>query len=147
MNSSTLALAAALALAGIDGADAAPANTLKDMFAALNQCLGTVRLPVGTEVTLRFQLNRRGGVIGKPMLTHALWPRDADPREAAAAVASGFDRCLPLAITDALGGAIAGRPIVFRLRSTPKEQKAYAASSRVALACATARPNRTSANA
>ena len=124
MKGSNFALAAALTLAGIDGAHAAPANTLKDMFTALNQCLARIRAPAGTEVTMRFQLNRRGGVIGRPLLTHVLWPRDADPREAAAAVASGFDKCLPLAITDALGGAIAGRPIIYRLRATPPQQKA-----------------------
>ncbi len=99
---------------------AAPANTIKDMFAGLNRCLATVRLPTGTDVTLRFTLNRRGGVIGQPILTHAVWPKDADPKDAAAAIASGFDHCLPLAITDGLGGAIAGRPIFFRLRNAPK---------------------------
>jgi len=123
MKVSTLALAVAYAIAGPSIAEAAPANTIKDMLAELGQCFATVRLPAGTDVTLRFQLNRRGGVIGKPMLTHALWPRDADPRAAAAAIASGFDACLPLSITDALGGAIAGKPIAFRLRAGTKEQK------------------------
>ncbi len=119
-----LGLAAALTLGAIAQTEAAPANTLKDMFAGLNHCLASVQLAAGTDVTLRFMLNRRGGVIGKPQLTHAVWPKEADPREAAAAIAAGFDHCLPLAITDGLGGAIAGRPFVFRLRAGAKEEKA-----------------------
>ena len=116
--------AAALTLGIVVHAQAAPANTLKDMYAMLNQCMASIPLAPGTDVTLRFMLNRRGGVIGKPQLTHAVWPKEADPREAAAAIATGFDHCLPLAITDGLGGAIAGRPFVFRLRAGAKEEKA-----------------------
>jgi len=105
-------------------AQAAPANTLRQLFAGLQSCMAPIRTPVGTDVTLQFTLNRRGAVLGKPKITHALWPKDADPKEAAAAIASGFDRCLPVEITDALGGAIAGRPILFRLMARPKEEKA-----------------------
>ena len=112
---------AVLALAA--PARAEPANTLKELFAQLGRCLAPVALPVGTDVTVRFELNRRGGVIGKPTLTHALWPRNADPKQAAAAVAAGFDACLPVSITDALGGAVAGRPIAYRLRAAPAETR------------------------
>jgi hypothetical protein len=122
MKRSVLALGALAALGG--PAAAAPSNTLQDIYAELHQCVTRIALKAGTDVTLQFMLNRKGGLIGKPRLTHAIWPPDADPREAAAAIASGFDRCLPLEITDALGGAVAGRLIFYRLRATPKEQKA-----------------------
>jgi len=86
------------------------------MFAQLNGCLGSASLAAGTDVTVQFSLNRRGGLIGKPRITHAHWPPDSDPRQAADAIAAGFDRCLPAVITDGLGGAIAGRLIAYRLR-------------------------------
>jgi hypothetical protein len=122
MRRSILTLGAWAALVG--PAAAAPANTLKEMYAQLNRCV-SVHLPqAGTDVTLQFMLNRRGGLIGKPRLNHALWPKNSDPRDAAAAVASDFDRCLPLDITDALGGAIAGRLIFYRLHTGPRQDKA-----------------------
>jgi hypothetical protein len=119
------ALAAVCALAAPGAAEAAPANTIVQMFAQLNQCFATLpAATLGTDVTIQFMVNRNGALIGKPRLTHAVWPRDADPRAAAAAIASGLDHCLPLAITDALGGAIAGRLIAYRLRPEPRGQKA-----------------------
>jgi hypothetical protein len=96
---------------------AAPANNLNEMFAALNHCLSGVRLAKGTEVTIQFMLNRRGGLIGRPRITYGRWTGDeADRRASAASIAQGFDHCLPVSITDALGGAIAGRLMAYRLR-------------------------------
>jgi hypothetical protein len=111
----TLALAVALGL-GSSAQAAEPANTLAAMFAQLNRCLASVELAPGVDVTVQFSLNRRGGLIGKPRLTHAHWPEGADATQTAADISAGFDRCLPAAITDALGGAIAGRLIAYRLR-------------------------------
>jgi len=111
------ALAAATALlvsAGAAGAE--PANTLQQMFAELNQCMASARVETGTDVTIQFMLNRRGGLIGKPRITHAHWTGSDDARLASAAsIARALDQCLPLPITDALGGAIAGRLIAYRL--------------------------------
>ena len=121
MRRSLLGLGALAALAG--PAVAAPANTLNELFANLEQCVQTSLPEAGTDVTIMFMLNRKGALIGKPRLTHAIWPKDANPRDAAVAVASDFDNCLPLAITDALGGAIAGRLISYRLRTEPKQEK------------------------
>jgi hypothetical protein len=101
-----------------------PANTLAEMFGGLRRCLAHVTLEPGTEVTVQFSLNRRGGVIGKPRITYAHWVGDAEAqKKSAAAIAEGFDHCLPLSITDALGGAIAGRMIAFRLRGGPGHEE------------------------
>jgi len=95
----------------------APANTLVEMFTGLKRCLAPVAIAAGTEVTIQFSLNRRGGLIGKPRITYAHWTGDeAARKQSAQAIADGFDKCLPMAITDKLGGAIAGRPMAFRLR-------------------------------
>jgi hypothetical protein len=113
-NTPGLAIIAALACAGPANA-AAPANSIQAMFAVLNRCMASVRIAPGTDVTVQFMLNRRGGLIGKPRITHAQWAGDEDQRKASAAsIAQGFDRCLPLSISDALGGAIAGRLIAYR---------------------------------
>ena len=117
----TLALAALLA--SVARADE-PANSLAVMFAHVNLCMATVRLAPGTDVTVQFSLNRRGGLIGKPRITHAHWEGDdRDRRAAAVSIADGFDRCLPAAISDALGGAIAGQPFAYRIRGRPPDGK------------------------
>ena len=102
----------------------APVNTLKDMFAQMNQCMADVRLAKGTDVTVQFMLNRRGGLIGKPRITHGHWTGDdADRKASAASIAQGFDHCLPIKISDALGAAIAGRLMTYRMRGA-REDKA-----------------------
>ena len=121
---SGLLLAAWALSASPGGADPAPANSLPDLYASLERCAGGAALAAGTDVTVVFMLNRRGGLIGKPRLTHAVWPKDADPRASAGQIAESLARCLPLTITDALGGAIAGRLISFRMRASPKAEKA-----------------------
>lgn len=101
----------------------APANTLRDMFAELNHCMAGVRLAKGTDVTVLFSLNRRGGLIGKPRITHGHWTGDdAERRATASSIAQSFDQCLPVRISDALGGAIAGRPIVYRFRGMREDK-------------------------
>jgi hypothetical protein len=95
----------------------APANTIVEILTGLKRCLAPVAMAVGTEVTIQFSVNRRGGLIGKPRITYAHWTGDETARkQSALAIAEGFDRCLPMSITDKLGGAIAGRPMAFRLR-------------------------------
>ena len=103
-----------------------PANTIKAMFEEIKTCVGSLPLPAGTDVTLQFSLNRRGGLIGKPRLTHAHWEGDdAAQKSAATAISAAFDRCVPVSITDGLGGAIAGRQLLFRFVGGARhEQKA-----------------------
>ena len=116
-----VALAAALLSSPVRAAE--PANTIAALFADMDRCLAPMRIARGTDVTIQFMLNRRGALIGKPRITHAQWSPDDDPRKSAAAIAEAFDRCLPAAITDALGGAIAGRLIAYRLRGRPPDAK------------------------
>ena len=101
----------------------APANTLKDMFVELNHCMSGVRLAKGTDVTVQFMLNRRGGLIGKPRITHGHWTGDeADRKASAASIAESFDRCLPVKISDALGAAIAGQLMTYRMRGAREDK-------------------------
>jgi hypothetical protein len=112
---------AVIALAALSSpsvnARAEPANSIRAMFAQLHQCLASsdMRLPQGTDVTIQFMVNRRGELIGKPRVAHAVWGPGQDPGKEAALIAQGFNHCLPFTITDALGGALAGRLIAYRL--------------------------------
>ncbi len=122
LKAAPLALAALACACG--PALAEPANTLIALYAELNRCLATVRVAEGTDVTVRFMLNRRGALIGKPQITHAQWAGDeAQRRASAASIAEGFDHCLPASITDRLGGAIAGRLIVYRFLGRPASEE------------------------
>ncbi len=117
MRSKTSA-AFALGLAVAAPALAAPARTLADMQAQMDQCLSAVRVAPGTDVTVLFMLNRRGGLIGKPRLTHAHWAGDeAARKESAASIAAGLGHCLPLSISDELGALMAGHMYTYRFHA------------------------------
>jgi len=93
-----------------------PANTLRDLSARLNGCFAGVKLTSEAEATVVFSLKRDGSLNGKPRLSYTKFPADEAERAAdARAIAQALDACLPIAITDGLGGAIAGRPIALRL--------------------------------
>jgi hypothetical protein len=100
-----------------------PANTLPELWRVLGACARMSDVPAaasGSEVTVLFSVRRDGSLIGRPQITHARLLGDATVQRiflgrALAAVA----RCLPLGITDGLGGAIAGRPLRLRLTSSP----------------------------
>ena len=98
---------------------AAPANTLKDMFGQLGGCLsreaGADAGGGGAEMTLRFSLRRDGALLGRPHITYSRLPKDeADKRHVVENIAAAMDRCLPVKITNGLGGAIAGRIMSYR---------------------------------
>jgi hypothetical protein len=93
-----------------------PANTLQEMWASLETCLSASRGLEGSEITLVFSLRRNGTLIGKPRISYSKLPDDPSAqREFVASVAVALSKCVPLNITDALGGAIAGRPMSIRL--------------------------------
>ena len=93
----------------------APANTLRELFAELNRCLVTPKGRVGSELTIAFSLRRDGALLGKPKISFAKLPGDvSEQRDFAEGVEAAFNKCLPVAITDGLGGAIAGRPLSMR---------------------------------
>jgi len=95
-------------------AAAEPANTLPQLYKNLSQCLTAhgLALHAGSAITLRFSLKRNGSLNGRPRIAYAKLPDNEDDRKHdAASIASTFDACVPLAITDGLGGAIAGQPL------------------------------------
>jgi hypothetical protein len=114
--------ALALLLAMSSEAKSAPANSLRELYAALGEC---VKAPVGapgSEITVVFSLKRNGSLFGKPRISHAKLLGDANAqRDFVASVLAGFNRCLPVSITEGLGGAVAGRPMSFRVIGRARE--------------------------
>jgi len=100
----------------------APANTLADLWRELNACVKTPAAGAGSEVTIVFTLRRDGSLLGQPRINHSHLLGDVDAQKAFVADAIGaLARCLPADITDALGGAIAGRPIAIRIGRRARE--------------------------
>jgi hypothetical protein len=115
----TLSLLASAALAQ---SSPPPANTLQQLFAQLDHCLGAPNGVAGSQITVVFSLKRDGAVLGKPRISFSRLPgTDAEKSAFVEGVASAFDKCLPASITDALGGAIAGRPISMRFLIRARE--------------------------
>jgi hypothetical protein len=100
----------------------APANSLRELFGELNRCLVAPTGVMGSELTIVFSLRRDGALLGKPKITFAKLPGDlSDQRRFAEGLEAAFNKCLPVAITAALGGAIAGRPLSMRFVIKPRE--------------------------
>jgi hypothetical protein len=101
---------------------AAPADTLATLWTTLNACVRLADVPapaLGSEVTVLFSLTRRGALQGRPRITHAkLAGREGDQQAFVGEALRAVSRCLPLDVTEGLGGAIAGRP--FRIRITSR---------------------------
>lgn len=113
----TLALAALLALAA-DPAAADPAGTVRELWPALTRCWRAPPGTVGSEITVALSLKRNGELLGRPQITYSRLTGDAAAQRAfVASVLASLARCTPVAVTDGLGGAIAGRRLSVRFRS------------------------------
>lgn len=102
-------------------APAAPAgdlDTLQDLYAALRACwqpppVGEARADM--QITVRISFKRNGALFAAPGVTFATKGIPADVRELyRKAIADSLAACTPFRFTDALGGAVAGRPILVR---------------------------------
>jgi hypothetical protein len=110
------------------GVRAEPTSTLNGMWQLLGACARSVGGPaesVGSEVTVLFSIKRDGSLQGQPRITHSkLVGDEAAQKEFLSGVLGSVARCFPLAITDGLGGAVAGRPLRIRVLNLPKERGA-----------------------
>jgi hypothetical protein len=79
------------------------------------------RAPAGSEgstITVGITLKRDGSAFGRPSITYSKLTGDADTQKRFVASAlAALTACTPVAITDGLGGAIAGRRILIRFDS------------------------------
>jgi hypothetical protein len=93
-------------------------DTLHDLFSALQRCWRPPpieRAFAGMTVVVRFSLKTNGDLIGEPVITFLT---HRAPEEIAKvyrdAVISTLGHCLPLPLSETLGGAVAGRPLTVR---------------------------------
>ncbi len=92
-------------------------DRIRDVFRAIEACW---QPPAGSgysgqEITLRIAFKRNGEVLGMPKITYYRAGTEAEQREPfTRSVREAFVRCTPLPFTEGLGGAVAGRPFLFR---------------------------------
>jgi hypothetical protein len=95
-----------------------PLDTIQALFGALRACWTPPPMEQsspGTQMTVRFSLNRAGEIIGEPRTTYATPSLSAEVKSAyQTAIAATLRRCTPFRLSNGLGGAIAGRPISTR---------------------------------
>jgi hypothetical protein len=105
-----------------------PLNTLNDVIAALRACWAPPPMDQsrpGMQITVQMSFRRNGELFGQPRITFESLGASDDERLAyRIAVAKMLKRCAPLPFTDALGNAIAGRPLTMRLIDNRKLKQA-----------------------
>ena len=93
-------------------------DTIGDLFAELRSCWSpppTDAAREGMQMSVRFSFKTSGEMIGPPRLTFATSGVPVDTRTTyLKAINASLDSCLPLKLTQGLGGALAGRPIMIR---------------------------------
>ena len=109
-------------------ANAEPASSLAEFWRALKECSnGDPALPeaAGSELTILFTIKRDGSLQGQPRITYSrLVGARATQQAFVAETLGALAGCFPLPITAGLGGALAGRPIRWRIVNRPRERRA-----------------------
>jgi hypothetical protein len=101
-----------------NAADEHELGSIREMYAALRGCW--VPPPKdearhGMEYTIRFAFKRDGEVIAPPRVTYASHDAPSEVRDIYRdAVDAALKRCVPLHFSEAMGEAVAGRPIAIR---------------------------------
>jgi hypothetical protein len=98
-------------------------DTIRDIFAKLRSCWKPPPASRANliDITVVVSFNREGAIIGHPKITHeSEHATDNDRLIYRVAVMEALQRCTPLPFTEALGGAVAGRPIAFPFKSPRK---------------------------
>jgi hypothetical protein len=99
-----------------------PANSLEELYQQINSCVKIPQTTEGGDVTIRFSLKRDGSVFGKPRITYAKnLAAMSNQVEFLGSVLQALQNCTPLKITNGLGSAIAGKPLMFRITQKPKQ--------------------------
>jgi hypothetical protein len=107
-------------------ASAQQIDSLKEIFATLHSCW---KPPPPSqagpgEITVMVSFNREGAILGRPRITfEAEGMSDNDRLAYRLSVMEALQRCTPLPFTEALGGAVAGRPLTLRLWTKKKPPK------------------------
>ena len=110
-------------------AQPAQVNTIKDVFAKLRTCWKpppASQANPGLDITVIVSFNRNGDILGRPRISYqSEQATDNDRLLYRIAVMEALQRCTPMPFTDAMAGAIAGRPfaVQFHSRKPPPHQE------------------------
>jgi hypothetical protein len=118
-----IVIAAALAfgpLAPAAQAQPTEVNSIKEAFAKLYSCWkpppASRAHPIDITVVVSF--NRAGEILGHPRISYESEQADDNDRLLyRVAVMEALQRCTPMPFTDAMAGAVAGRPFAVQFRS------------------------------
>jgi hypothetical protein len=105
-------------------------NTLQEVFARLFSCWKPPSAAEATpmDITVLVSFNRSGAIMGHPRITYES-PKatDSDRLAYRTAVMEALQRCSPMPFTEAMAGAVAGRPltVLFRTHLKPQEKRAW----------------------
>jgi hypothetical protein len=99
-------------------------DNFKEAFARLRTCWRPPppsRANPDVEITVIVSFKRDGNILGRPKITYESEnATDNDRIEYRIAVMETLQRCTPMPFTDAMGGAVAGRP--FAIRFVPRRK-------------------------
>jgi hypothetical protein len=129
-------LAASVFLAMNFAAQAEPAqvDNIKQAFARFRRCWkppSASQANPDVEITAIVTFKRDGSILGHPKITYeSEQASDHDRLIYRIAVMEALQRCTPMPFTDAMGGAIAGRPFAIRFQNRrpppqPTEKRAW----------------------
>ncbi|MFH0302777.1 hypothetical protein AAFX91_37565 [Bradyrhizobium sp. 31Argb] len=102
-------------------------DTLKDLFIKLHSCFKPPPLSQANpiDITVIVSFNRQGAILGRPRITYETAEASENDRlQYRIAVMQALERCTPLPFTDALGGAVAGRPMAIPFRTRKRQPEA-----------------------
>jgi len=109
-------------------------NTIQDVFARLSTCWKpppASRANPGIDITVIVSFNRAGEILGHPKITYeSEQATDNDRLMYRVAVMEALQRCSPMPVTEAMAGAVAGRPVAVQFRNRkrspqPVEKRAW----------------------
>ena len=129
-------LAASLLLSSISTTQAEPGqvDNIKEVFAHLRTCWRpppASRANPDVEITVIVSFTRDGNILGRPKITYeSEQATDNDRLLYRIAVMETLQRCTPMPFTEAMGGAVAGRPFAIRFQNRkrppqPIEKRAW----------------------
>jgi len=114
-------------LASAGQAQPVQVNTIKDVFAKLRTCWKpppASQANPGIDITVVVSFNRAGDILGHPKITYeSEQATENDRLMYRIAVMETLQRCTPMPFTEAMAGAVAGRPfaVQFRNRKLPPQ--------------------------
>jgi hypothetical protein len=105
-------------------AQPAQVDNIKEAFARLRRCWqppSASQANPNVEITVIVSFRRDGTILGNPKITYeSEQATDNDRLMYRIAVMETLQRCTPMPFTEAMGGAVAGRP--FAVRFVPKRK-------------------------